>query len=144
MIVGFTCGTFDLLHTGHVLMLQEASRVCDYLIVGLHVDPSEEREWKNNPIQSLHERFIQLDAIRFVDYVLPYHTEKDMHTLLQVLRVNVRIVGEEYKNQPLSGEELHEQLNIKVFYNSRKHKYSSTELRERISKKGVIKKSQIN
>ena len=67
-----------------------------------------------------------------------------MHTLLQVLRVNVRIVGEEYKNQPLSGEELHEQLNIKVFYNSRKHKYSSTELRERISKKGVIKKSQIN
>jgi len=95
MVVGFTCGTFDLLHAGHVLMLQEASEVCDFLVVGLHIDPSQEREWKNKPIQTIHERFIQLEAIKYVDFVLPYHFEQDMHELLQILRVNVRIVGED-------------------------------------------------
>jgi glycerol-3-phosphate cytidylyltransferase len=142
MIVGFTCGTFDLVHAGHVLMLKEASEVCDFLIVGLHIDPSEEREWKNKPVQSIHERFIQLEAIRYVDYVLPYHTEHDMHELLQILRVNVRIVGEEYKNRPLSGEHLHKDLNIKLHYNSRGHGFSSTELRDRVKRANKI--SQIN
>tara|TARA_R100000697_G_scaffold120067_1_gene144799 strand:- start:582 stop:1010 length:429 start_codon:yes stop_codon:yes gene_type:complete len=142
MIVGFTCGTFDLVHAGHVLMLKEASEVCDFLIVGLHIDPSEEREWKNKPVQSIHERFIQLEAIKYVDYVLPYHTENDMHELLQILRVNVRIVGEEYRNRPLSGEHLHEDLNIKLHYNSRRHGFSSTELRDRVKRANKI--SQMN
>ncbi len=142
MIVGFTCGTFDLLHAGHVLMLQEARDVCDFLIVGLHIDPSHEREWKNRPVQSIHERFIQLEAIKYVDYILPYHTEHDMHDLLRILRVNVRIVGEEYRNKPLSGEHLHEELNIRLHYNSRGHSFSSTELRERV--KRANKKSQMN
>ena len=142
MIVGFTCGTFDLVHAGHVLMLKEASEVCDFLIVGLHIDPSEEREWKNKPVQSIHERFIQLEAIKYVEYVLPYHTENDMHELLQILRVNVRIVGEEYRNRPLSGEHLHEDLNIKLHYNSRRHGFSSTELRDRVKRANKI--SQMN
>ena len=142
MIVGFTCGTFDLLHAGHVLMLQEASEVCDFLIVGLHIDPSHEREWKNKPVQSIHERFIQLEAIKYVDYVLPYHTEQDMHELLQILRVNVRIVGEEYRNKPLSGQHLHEELNIRLHSNSRGHRFSSTELRDRV--KRANKKSHMN
>ena len=142
MVVGFTCGTFDLVHAGHVLMLKEASEVCDFLIVGLHIDPSEEREWKNKPVQSIHERFIQLEAIKYVDYVLPYHTENDMHELLQILRVNVRIVGEEYRNRPLSGEHLHEDLNIKLHYNSRRHGFSSTELRDRVKRANKI--SQMN
>tara|TARA_R110002012_G_scaffold81748_3_gene206784 strand:+ start:422 stop:850 length:429 start_codon:yes stop_codon:yes gene_type:complete len=142
MVVGFTCGAFDLLHAGHVLMLQEASEVCDFLIVGLHIDPSAEREWKNKPVQSIHERFIQLEALKYVDYILPYHTEQDMHELLQILRVNVRIVGEEYRNQTLSGQNLHEELGIKVYYNSRGHRFSSTELRDRV--KRANKKSQMN
>jgi|TARA_R110000823_G_C15682181_1_gene474344 glycerol-3-phosphate cytidylyltransferase len=142
MVVGFTCGTFDLLHAGHVLMLQEASEVCDFLVVGLHIDPSQEREWKNKPIQTIHERFIQLEAIKYVDFVLPYHFEQDMHELLQILRVNVRIVGEEYRNKPLSGEHLHEELNIRLHYNNRGHGFSSTELRDRV--KRANKKSQLN
>tara|TARA_R110000796_G_C14283999_1_gene403062 strand:+ start:157 stop:585 length:429 start_codon:yes stop_codon:yes gene_type:complete len=142
MVVGFTCGAFDLLHAGHVLMLQEASEVCDFLIVGLHIDPSEERQWKNKPVQSVHERFIQLEALKYVDYILPYHTEKDMHELLQILRVNVRIVGEEYRNQTLSGQNLHEELGIKLYHNSRGHKFSSTELRDRV--KRANKKSHMN
>ena len=142
MIVGFTCGTFDLVHAGHVLMLQEASEVCDFLVVGLHIDPSQEREWKNKPIQTIHERFIQLEAIKYVDFVLPYHFEQDMHELLQILRVNVRIVGEEYRNKPLSGEHLHEELNIRLHYNNRGHGFSSTELRDRV--KRANKKSQMN
>ena len=142
MIVGFTCGAFDLLHAGHVLMLQEASEVCDYLIVGLHIDPSDERDWKNKPVQSIHERFIQLEAIKYVDFVLPYHSEHDMQTLLRILRVNVCIVGEEYRNAPLSGEHLHDDLGILVHYNSRGHNFSSTELRDRV--KRANKKSQMN
>tara|TARA_R100000541_G_scaffold36607_1_gene44675 strand:- start:163 stop:591 length:429 start_codon:yes stop_codon:yes gene_type:complete len=142
MVVGFTCGTFDLLHAGHVLMLQEASEVCDFLVVGLHIDPSQEREWKNKPIQTIHERFIQLEAIKYVDFVLPYHFEQDMHELLQILRVNVRIVGEEYRSNPLSGEHLHEELNIRLHYNNRGHGFSSTELRDRV--KRANKKSQLN
>jgi glycerol-3-phosphate cytidylyltransferase len=142
MVVGFTCGTFDLLHAGHVLMLQEASEVCDFLVVGLHIDPSQEREWKNKPIQTIHERFIQLEAIKYVDFVLPYHFEQDMHELLQILRVNVRIVGEEYRSKPLSGEHLHEELNIRLHYNNRGHGFSSTELRDRV--KRANKKSQLN
>jgi len=142
MIVGFTCGAFDLLHAGHVLMLQEASEVCDYLIVGLHIDPSTEREFKNKPVQSIHERFIQLEAIKYVDFVLPYHTEEDMHILLKILRVNVRIVGEEYRNKSLSGEQIHHDLGIMLHYNTRGHQFSSTELRDRV--KRANKKSQMN
>ena len=93
-------------------------------------------------MQSIHERFIQLEAIKYVDYVLPYHTENDMHELLQILRVNVRIVGEEYRNRPLSGEHLHEDLNIKLHYNSRGHGFSSTELRDRVKRANKI--SQMN
>jgi len=142
MVIGFTCGAFDLLHAGHVLMLQEAREVCDFLIVGLHVDPSEERPEKNKPVQTLSERFIQLDAVKYVDMIMPYQTELDMHHLLRILRVEVRIVGEDYINKPLSGEHLHEELGIKLYYNKRGHTFSSTELRHRIA--GANKKSRYN
>jgi len=132
MRIGFTCGAFDLLHAGHVLMLQEASEQCDCLIVGLHIDPSCERKEKNSPVQSVYERYLQLDAVRFVDEVVPYETEEDMHRLLRILRINVRIVGEEYRDKELSGRELCNELGIEIHYNSRSHTFSSTELRKRV------------
>lgn len=132
MIKGFTCGAFDLLHAGHILMLKEARQQCDYLIVGLHTDPSIERPHKNKPIQSLKERLIQLEGCRYVDQVVSYQTEHEMHQLLRILGINVRIVGQEYKNIELSGRDLCNQLGIKIYYNDRSHNYSSSELRNRI------------
>ncbi len=67
IIRGFTCGTMDLLHAGHILMLKEVKKQCHYLVVGLHTDPTIDRPEKNKPIQSLEERRIQLEAVKYID-----------------------------------------------------------------------------
>lgn len=131
VIKGFTCSAFDLLHAGHILMLQEAKEQCDYLIVGLHNDPSVDRPNKNKPVQSIVERAIQIAAVRYVDEVVIYNTEQDLIDLLSILDINVRIVGEEYRDQPLTGRELCEDRSIDIYYNTRGHRFSSTELRKR-------------
>lgn len=131
-VIGFTASAFDLLHPGHVLMLEECKDVCDYLIVGLHVDPSRERAFKNKPIQTITERYIQLKGCKFVDEIVPYETESDLHILLQILPINIRILGEEKIGQEFSGKEICERLGISIYFNRRKHNYSTSELRERI------------
>jgi glycerol-3-phosphate cytidylyltransferase len=83
MRVGFTASTFDLLHAGHVMMLREAKTVCDYLIVGLQTDPTIDRPEKNKPVQTLLERYIQLNAIEYVDEIVPYQTEQDLEDILE-------------------------------------------------------------
>lgn len=130
---GLTASTFDLLHAGHILMLKEAKEQCDYLICALHVDPSLEREKKNKPIQSLYERFVQLKAVCYVDEIIPYETEKELETILQTEGVDVRIIGEDYKDKNFTGDYLcyHEET-MDLYFNKRKHNYSSTELRNRI------------
>ena len=98
--VGFTCSTFDLLHAGHILMLAEAKSVCDYLIVGLQLDPSIDRpENKNKPVQSIVERYVQLSAVKFVDEIIVYQNEKDLEDLLMFLPITIRIIGEEYRDK---------------------------------------------
>jgi glycerol-3-phosphate cytidylyltransferase len=126
--IGFTCSAFDLFHAGHILMLKEARELCDYLIVGLQVDPSVDRPEKNSPIQTVFERFTQLSACKYVDEIIPYSTEEDLLNLLQTIKIDVRIVGEEYKDKDFTGKD----LNIPVFYNRRRHNISSTEMRERV------------
>ena len=69
-VIGFTCSTFDLLHAGHITMLEEAKHHCDYLIVGLQNDPTIDRPEKNAPIQSIVERQIQLAAVKFIDEII--------------------------------------------------------------------------
>ena len=128
--VGFTCGAFDLLHAGHVVMLKEAKQNCDHLIVGLQTDPSIDREEKNQPVQSIYERYIQLQAIKYVDEILPYDTEQSLMDLLESTNIDVRFVGEEYQTKTFTGEGLHP-----IFYTNRKHTFSSTSLRNRISTK---------
>jgi glycerol-3-phosphate cytidylyltransferase len=133
-IVGFTCSTFDLLHAGHILMLKEAKEQCDYLICGLQTDPTIDRPGtKNKPVQSIIERYIQLAAVRYVDEVIVYSTEEDLIDLIQTLPINVRILGEEYRDKPFSGKAECEQLGIEFYYNSRTHRFSSTELRKRVA-----------
>jgi glycerol-3-phosphate cytidylyltransferase len=114
-------------------MLEEAKTQCDYLIVGLQNDPSADRALKNKPVQSLVERYIQLKAVRYVDEIIVYNSEKDLCDLLKILPIKVRIVGEEYKDKDLTGRDICSQRLIDVYYNKRDHDFSTTELRTRIA-----------
>jgi glycerol-3-phosphate cytidylyltransferase len=130
--VGFTCSTFDLLHAGHILMLAECKQVCDYLIVGVQSDPTIDRPGvKNKPVQSIVERYVQLSAVKFVDEIIVYNTEKDLEDMLMFLPLSVRIIGEEYKDKDFTGKQICEGRGIKIWYNSRNHRFSSSELRQR-------------
>ena len=129
--IGFTCSTFDLLHAGHILMLAEAKSVCDHLIVGLQSDPSIDRPGKNKPVQSIVERFVQLSAVKFVDEIVVYNTERDLEDLLMFLPISVRIIGEEYKDKEYTGKQICIDRGINMYFNSRNHRFSSTELRQR-------------
>jgi glycerol-3-phosphate cytidylyltransferase len=129
MKIGFTCSTFDLFHAGHLLMLEEAKKQCDYLIVGMQTDPTIDRpKEKNKPVQSVFERFIQLEACKYVDKVIPYATEKELVDILLSYHIDVRILGEEYMEKDFTGME----LGMEFYFNQRKHSFSTTELRQRV------------
>lgn len=128
MKIGFTCSCFDLFHAGHIMMLKEAKTQCDYLIVGLQTDPTIDRPEKNKPIQSVFERFVQLQACKFVDEVIPYATEKELVDILLSYPIDVRILGEEYVNAPFTGVD----LDMDFYYNKRRHSFSTSELRQRV------------
>lgn len=129
---GITFSAFDLLHAGHVRMLEEAKMHCDYLIVGLQTDPTLDRPEKNRPTQSVVERYIQLKAYRFVDEIIPYATEQDLEDILQSLPIDVRILGEEYKNVNFTGREYCEKMKIQLVFNKRNHRFSSSGLRREV------------
>jgi len=130
--VGFTCSTFDLLHAGHILMLEEAKGQCDYLIAGLQTDPTIDRIEKNKPVQTIVERYFQLSAVKFVDEIIVYQTENDLVDLLSALPIDYRFLGEEYKTKDFTGKQLCEDRKIQIIYNSRDHRFSSSDLRERV------------
>ena len=128
-ISGFTCGAFDLTHAGHYLMFEEVKKKCDYLIVGLQVDPSIDRPEKHKPVQSLKERLIQLKSCKYIDKIVVYKTEISLYNLLKKLTPDIRFMGADWKNKPnYSRDKL---PNIRIMYNSRNHNYSTTNLRNR-------------
>ena len=134
MKVGITFSTFDLLHAGHVAMLRDAKSQCDYLIVGLQSDPTIDRpDTKNKPVQTMFERYLQLKAVEYVDEVIPYQTEQDLEDILQTLNINVRILGEEYRDKDFTGKDTCKRRDIKLYFNKRDHRFSTTDLRNRIS-----------
>lgn len=130
--VGITFSTFDLLHAGHIGMLRQAKDQCDYLICGLQVNPALERSDKNKPAQTLVERWTQLQAVKYVDEIIPYETEDDVIDILQLFDIDVRIIGDEYKEKPFTGRDVCSQRGIEIYYNSRDHRFSSSGLRERV------------
>jgi glycerol-3-phosphate cytidylyltransferase len=134
--VGFTASTFDLLHAGHIMMLREAKSQCDYLIVGLQTDPSIDRSDKNKPIQTLVERYVQLSAIKYVDEIITYQDEQDLEDILNMFDINIRILGEEYKDQTFTGRAICAKRGIELYYNKRDHRFSSSGLRERVTNEG--------
>ncbi len=139
--VGFTASAADLFHAGHVAMLKEAKEHCDYLIFALQTDPSTDRSSKNKPIQSIVERQIQLQGCKYVDEILVYHTEKDLEDLLLTLDIDVRFLGEEYKDNEFTGKKICKDRGILLHFNKRDHSFSTSELRERVFVQESIKKA---
>ena len=133
-IIGITCSCFDLLHAGHVKMLQEAKSQCDYLIVALQVDPSLDRPKKNKPVQTIVERYIQLKGCKYVDEIVPYQTEKELEEIFKSFKIDVRIIGNDYKDKDFTAKGICEKKGIEIYYNRRDHNFSSTELKNRINK----------
>lgn len=132
MRVGFTCSTFDLLHAGHVQMLREAKEQCDYLLVGLQMDPSVDRAEKNAPVQSIVERYTQLKGVRYVDEIIPYQTEADLEDILGMYHIDVRVLGEEYRDKTFTGRAICLKRGIELYYNKREHRFSTSDLRKRV------------
>ena len=132
MRVGFTCSTFDLLHAGHVQMLREAKEQCDYLLVGLQMDPSIDRAEKNAPVQSIVERYTQLKGVRYVDEIIPYQTESDLEDILGMYHIDVRVLGEEYRDKTFTGRAICLKRGIELYYNKREHRFSTSDLRKRV------------
>ena len=130
--IGITCGCFDLLHAGHATMLAEAKQHCDYLTVALQDDPSVDREEKNKPIQSIFERQLQLSAVRFVDDIVIYNTERDLLDVLKSLPIDVRIIGSDYIDKEFTGKQYCVDNEIDIVYNSRDHSFSTSDLRKRV------------
>jgi len=133
MKVGITASTFDLLHAGHVMMLREAKEHCDYLICCLQIDPSVDRPEKNSPVQTIVERYTQLKGVEYVDEIIPYRTEEDLEDILQMYPIDVRIIGEEYKKKTFTGRAICSKRAIEIVYNKRDHRFSSSDLRKRVS-----------
>ena len=132
MIVGFTASSFDLFHSGHVAMLKEAKANCEYMIVGMQTDPTIDRPEKNKPIQSVFERYVQLEGCKYIDEIIPYETEKDLEDIFLTYKIDVRFIGEEYKDKEFTAKQLCVDKNIKIHYNKRQHSFSTTNLRKRI------------
>ena len=127
-IIGFTCSAFDLIHPGHILMLKDCKNVCDYLIVGLQSDPTIDRKTKNKPIQTLEERKIMIESIKYVDEVKIYNTEGDLINLIKEIKPDIRIIGSDWKGKKITGEN----LDIPIYFHIRNHNYSTSNLRKKI------------
>jgi glycerol-3-phosphate cytidylyltransferase len=137
--VGITFSAFDLLHAGHIKMLEEAKRQCDYLIVGLQTDPTIDRPEKNRPTQSVVERYIQLHGCKFVDEIVPYATEQDLEDILRAFKIDIRIIGDEYKDVNFTGRSYCEEKGIELYFNRRDHRFSSSSLRKEVAEKELKK-----
>ena len=135
MRIGFTASAWDLLHTGHVLMLREAKQQCDYLIVGLQTDPTIDRPEKNQPIQTIVERYTQLKSVSYVDEIIPYSTESDLEDILTMYHIDVRILGEEYREKDFTGKDICKKRGIQLYFNKRDHRFSSSDLRKRVEER---------
>ncbi|CAD0006619.1 adenylyltransferase/cytidyltransferase family protein [Flavobacterium salmonis] len=132
MKTGITFSAFDLLHAGHIKMLEEAKLNCDYLIVGLQTDPTLDRPDKNKPSQSVVERYIQLKGCKFVDEIVPYATEQDLQDILQSFQIDMRFLGDEYKERDFTGRAYCEEKGIELYFNTRDHRFSSSGLRREV------------
>jgi glycerol-3-phosphate cytidylyltransferase len=143
MKIGFNCSSFDLFHAGHVTMLKMEKEMCDYLKVALQVDPTIDRPGvKNKPAQTVYERYVQLQACKYVDEILVYETEADLLNLIKTQTIHVRFLSEEYKDKDFTGKQYCIDHGIELYYHLRRHQYSSTELRNRVHNLEELKRNE--
>lgn len=143
MKIGFNCSSFDLLHAGHITMLRMEKDLCDYLKVALQVDPTIDRPGiKNKPIQSIYERYVQLQGCKYVDEILVYSTEFDLLQLIMTQKIDVRFLSEEYLNRDFTAKDYCIKNGIELHYHKRNHIYSSSELRERTARLEQMKNNE--
>lgn len=140
MKIGITFGAFDLFHAGHIKMLEEAKSMCDFLIIGLQLDPSIDRPKKNKPTQTIVERYVQVRSCKYIDEIIPYITEQDLIDILSSFKIDLRIIGEEYQDKGFTGKEYCKKKGIEIYYNKREHRFSSSSLRKQVSKMEKLKK----
>ena len=143
MKIGFQCSSFDMLHAGHITMLKQEKELCDYLKVALQVDPTIDRPGiKNKPVQSVYERYVQLQAVRYVDEILGYETEDDLLNLIKTQTMHIRFLSEEYLGRDFTGKQYCLDNQIEIYYHKRQHKYSSSEIRNRVYELELAKRSE--
>lgn len=131
--IGFTAGNFDLLHPGYIYTFEEAKKHCDKFFVFLHADPSEYRNNKYKPVVPLYERYKTLMAIKYIDVVYTYKTEDELLDLINFVKPNIRILGEDYIGKPFTGDD----LPIEVIYTTRSHEWSTTKIKNLITKQTI-------
>lgn len=139
-VIGFTCSVWDLLHAGHVEFLRECRARCDRLVVGLQT-AIPDRPDKNQPVQTVLERFLVLRACRYVDEIVPYESEEDLQNLLGTLGPHQRFLGSDYGPEvsdatykPITGSTLYFDPGYEiVFINRLYHNYSTSTLRKRVA-----------
>ncbi|MFZ4261759.1 adenylyltransferase/cytidyltransferase family protein [Sphingobacterium sp. HJSM2_6] len=130
MKIGITFSSFDLLHAGHIKMLEDAKAQCDYLICGLQTDPTLDRPDKNKPTQTVVERYLQLKGCAYVDKIVPYATEQDLEDIIKSYNIHIRIIGDEYKDKNFTGRSYCDEKGIEIYFNRRDHRFSSSGLRK--------------
>ncbi len=126
--IGFTSGYFDIMHPGHVMMLDECKSYCHYLIVGVHKYKNKTKQpdgrIKDKPIWSAEERLLMVNSNKNVDECFLYDGEKELYDYLKINsdKIEVRILGADHKGKPFTGDD----LPIDTIFNSRDHDYSTT------------------
>lgn len=143
MRIGITFGVFDLLHLGHLVMLEQAKRQCDYLIVGLKADSAHAADGGLQPAQTVVERFIKLEGCQYVDEIIPYESDDDILDMLQSLSVDVRFIGEEFRMIDFPGKDYCIEEGIELVYMKRKHRFSSQSLRQVVSRKESMRLQKV-
>ena len=139
MKIGITFSAFDLLHAGHITMLEDAKRQCDYLICALQTDPTIDEEYrkktgaKKKPVYTLEERLEMVEAVKYIDEHFVYTTETELYDWLTNNEWDVRILGSDWEGRKYTG---HDIKKGDVYFHKRTHNLSSTEIRSRLIEQG--------
>ena len=128
-MIGVIAGNFDIIHPGYIKLFRECSENCDTFMVCLQMDPSIERPEKLKPILSIDERLEILEAIKYINSVWVYDTEKDLVGLLKFLKPDIRFLGDDYKDKSYTGDD----LDIPIHYINRSHGWSTTKFKQMIA-----------
>ena len=126
--MGFTSGYFDIMHPGHVMMLEECKQYCEHLIVGVNEykikDSQPDGRVKSEPIWNPQERLLMVKSNKYVDDAFLYDGAPALYKYLSenADMIDVRILGADHKGKPFTGDD----LPIDIIFNSRDHDYSTT------------------